>query len=141
MSVQECIEEIVKQERGQDLVDDIADICGKLAELEQPVSAENVDVILLQNIATETQRGYLKIQSDRGLLNNIVRDKIEPAIKDIEAREAAIKERFEFPILQNEAALAKKFQESKKYLGRPAINIVGNNQRLDLEKFVADGVD
>jgi hypothetical protein len=42
---------------------------------------------------------------------------------------------------ENEAALAKKFQESKKYLGRPAINIVGNNQRLDLEKFVADGVD
>jgi hypothetical protein len=42
---------------------------------------------------------------------------------------------------ENEAALAEKFKESKKYLGRPAISIVGNNQRLNLEKFVSDGVD
>jgi hypothetical protein len=42
---------------------------------------------------------------------------------------------------ENKAALAKKFKESKEYLGRPAISIVGNNQRLDLEKFLSDGED
>lgn len=32
-------------------------------------------------------------------------------------------------------AMNRKLEEIKSYLGRPALNIIMNNQRLDLEKF------